>query len=161
MMTNEKNGAGTVTMVMVPIRYPVKAPTVRTLHRAIEIADQFEQTHLFVLHVNLQQNGDHISRSELARAVSQTVGMPPNASYHVRTAYLLEEMILYEAVRLEADYVIMGAPRKARWRRHILDRLTSNVDLETYLRTHLKAELVVVPDQPQNSTRRFHSSEAS
>lgn len=130
--------------VVVPVRYPLEAASVRTLRRAIETAEDHERAHLYVLHVNLLHSGRHVSRRDLARAVEREVGPLENASYHVRDAFLLEEAILYEAVQQNADYVVVGRDRKASWRRILSERLGLRVDVEAFLAAHLDAKLVVV-----------------
>ena len=131
-------------MFLIPIRYPFEERSVRTLKRAIELANDHETTHLYILHVNLLHQDEHVKRGDLVRAVEREFGSLANASYHVRNAFLLEEAILYEAVQQDADYVVIGKDTKARWRQILTDRLDIDVDLEAFLQHHLNAKLVVV-----------------
>jgi hypothetical protein len=113
------------------------------IERAIVLADGLENAHLYFLHVDLLHKSKGVSQIDLCQSVERTVGPIDTASYHVRSAFLLEEAILYEAVQIDADYVIIGKSTKARWRQVIANRLDMDVDLETFLREHLDAELVV------------------
>lgn len=132
------------SLILVSVRCPLRIPGIRVLHRAIELQEQAEGGHLFVLHVNRHHRGERIDREELACAVRKEVGPLDDASYHVRSAFLLEEAILYEAIQQEADYVVIGKTTKARWRRILSSRLGLNLDVESFLRRHLETNLVVV-----------------
>lgn len=132
------------TGFLVPIRYPLEAQSVRTLKRAIELAADHADAHLYILHVNLLYQDEHVERGDLVREVEREFGTLANATYHVRNAFLLEEAILYEAVQQDAAYVVIGTDTKARWRQILTDRLDLDVDLETFLQHHLNAKLVIV-----------------
>ena len=132
------------TGFLVPIRYPLQESSVRTLKRAIELAEGYENAHLYILYVNLLHKGEHVEREELVRAVEREFGSLPNASYHVRNAFLLEESILYEAIQQDVDYVVIGKDTTARWRQILSDRLDIDTDLEVFLQRHLSTKLVVV-----------------
>jgi len=132
------------TTILVPVRYPLRTASVQTLQRAAEIAAERNGTHLFVLHVNLIQAGEDVSRSELQRSVESKAGPLPTASYHVRDAFLLEEAILNEVGHQNVDYVVIGRSRRARWRRLLANWLGIGVDLEAFLQKHLSGELIVV-----------------
>ncbi|WP_158059528.1 universal stress protein [Halorussus halophilus] len=132
------------TGFLVPIRYPLQEGSVRTLKRAIELADEYENAHLYILYVNLLHKGVHVERDDLVRAVKQEFDSLPNASYHVRNAFLLEEAILYEAIQQDVDYVVIGKDTRARWRQILSDRLDIDTDLEVFLQRHLNTKLVVV-----------------
>lgn len=132
------------TGFLVPIRYPLRESSVRTLKRAIELGDEYESAHLYILYVNLLHKGEHVEREELVRAVGREFGSLPNASYHVRNAFLLEEAILYEAIQQDVDYVVIGKDTRARWRQILSDRLDIDTDLEVFLQRHLNTKLVVV-----------------
>ena len=134
----------TEVLFMVPLRYPLRERGVGTLQRALKLATEHENAHLYVLHVNLIHNNEHVERKDLVRAVEQKFGSLDNATYHVRRAFLLEEAILYEAVQQDADYVIIGKDTRARWRQVLADRLDVDIDLEAFLQRHLGAKLVVV-----------------
>ena len=134
----------TEALFMVPLRYPLHERGVGTLQRALDLAAEHENAHLYILHVNLLHKNEHVDREALVRAVERAVGSLDNATYHVRNAFLLEEAILYEAVQQDADYVIIGKDTRARWRQILTHRLDMDIDLETFLRHHLNATLVVV-----------------
>lgn len=139
-------------ILLVPVRYPLEEASVGTLQQAIELSEAHERAHLYILHVNLLHRGRHVERTDLTRAVEREFGALENASYHVRDAFLLEEAILYEAVQQDADYVIIGKDRKARWRRMLSNRLGIYIDLEAFLSEHLDAKLVVAdpPKRPSD-----------
>lgn len=132
------------TTMLVPVRYPLTASSVQTVTRAADIAADRNGAHLFVLHVNQIGTGEDVSRTELQRAVEATVGVLPDVSYHVRSAFLFEEAILEEARYHDVDCVVIGQPQRARWRHRLTVRLGVTVDLEAYLQQHLSAELTVV-----------------
>ncbi len=111
--------------------------------RAIDLADELDDPHLYILHVNVLHEGEAVDRTDLRRAVEEAVDPPSNASCHVRDAYLIEEAILREASQQNADYVVIGKSMRARWRRLLADRLGVGVDLEAFLDNQLNAELVV------------------
>lgn len=131
-------------LFLVPLRYPLEEPGVRTLRQALELAAEHENAQLYILHVNLIHKNEHVERDALVRAVEREFGSLEHASYHVRNAFLLEEAILYEAVQQEADYVVIGADTRARWRQILAHRLDMDIDLEAFLQRHLTATLVVV-----------------
>lgn len=134
----------TEVLFMVPLRYPLHERGIGTLRRALELAGEHENAHLYVLHVNLIHEDEHVERRDLARAIEREFGSLDNATYHVRSAFLLEEAILYEAVQQDADYVVIGRDTRARWRQILTDRLDLDTDLETFLQRHLGAKLIVV-----------------
>lgn len=131
-------------LVLVPISYPLQSASVGTLRRAVEETDSLEDGHLYVLHVNLLHRSEDVDREDLRRAVERELGPLDNVSYHVRDAFLHEEAILYEAVQNDADYVVIGKDRRARWRQMLSKRLDLGVDLGEFLEEHLHAELIVV-----------------
>lgn len=130
--------------LLVPIRVPLKEPGKRTVTHAVDRAAELGGAHLYILHVNLLYRDESVTRPELARHVEETTGPLPDASYHTRETFFLEEAILDEASHLEPDYVVIGRSRRRRWRRLLANRLGTSVDLESFLRRHLDAELVVV-----------------
>lgn len=136
----------TQTTVLVSIRYPLNVTGVQTIKRAVAHADQFDDAHLFILHVNLLHKGEHVNRTGLRHAVEQEVGSLANVSYHIRDAFLLEEAILNEAYQQDADYVVIGKSRRGRWRRLLSDFLGIDLDLETFLHQQLGAKLLVVEE---------------
>ena len=57
-----------MTLVVVPVRYPLSRHSRATLDRAIDVAAE-QDADLTVLHVNLYQNDEAVSRTELKNAV--------------------------------------------------------------------------------------------
>lgn len=94
--------------------------------------------------MNLLHRDERVGRDDVGAAVVRTFGPLPNASYHVRNAFLHEEAILYAAVQQDADWVVVWKDTRARWRRLLTDRLDIDGDLEGFRREHLGARLVVV-----------------
>jgi nucleotide-binding universal stress UspA family protein len=131
-----------VTRVVVPVRYPLTEHSKRTLAEAIDIAEERDAA-LAVLHVNLYQRGREVSRAELKRAVEAEFGRVNHARYVVREGFLVEETILEEVAAEEADVVVIGHKQVSRWRQ-MLQKLTSNPDIESYLREKLDADVVTV-----------------
>ena len=128
--------------VLVPVRYPLSAHSRRTLERAIDECDA-RDGELVVLHVNVYQRDEHVSRADLQRAVEGAVGRLPQARFSVRQGFLVEETILEEIAAEEADVVVIGRKQAGRWRR-ALRRLMSDPDIERYLTERVDCELIVV-----------------
>ncbi|WP_254767931.1 universal stress protein [Salinilacihabitans rarus] len=131
-----------MTLVVVPVRYPLTKHSRRTLETAVEVARERDAA-LTVLHVNLYQNGRSVTRTDLKAAVEREFGRLGNARYVVRTGFLVEESILDEVAAEEADVVVIGTAQASRWRR-ILQRFTDNPNIDRYLRTHLDCEVITV-----------------
>jgi nucleotide-binding universal stress UspA family protein len=129
-----------MTLVVVPVRYPLSPNSMATLRRGIELADEHDAD-LTILHVNLYQNSKHVSRVELKRAVEGEFGRLGNARFVVRPGFLVEETILDEVAAEGADYVVIGRKQTGRWRR-MLRRLVDDPDVETYLREKLDCTVV-------------------
>ncbi|ELZ17564.1 MULTISPECIES: universal stress protein [Natrinema] len=131
-----------MSLVVVPVRYPLSKHSRRTLERAIEIARSRDAA-LTVLHVNLYQNGKKVTRVDLKNAVEKAFGRIERARYVVRTGFLVEESILDEVAAEGADVVVIGSKQASRLRR-IFQRFTDNPDIEQYLRRHLDCEVITV-----------------
>jgi nucleotide-binding universal stress UspA family protein len=129
-----------MTLVVVPVRYPLSEHSRATLRRAIDLAEE-QDADLTVLHVNLYQNSGHVSRSELKRAVESSFGRLPRARYVVRSGFLVEESILDEVAAEGADYVVIGRKQAGRWRR-MMRSLVDDPDVETFLREKLDCTVV-------------------
>ncbi|WP_306061485.1 universal stress protein [Natronococcus wangiae] len=141
-LANRSNTVNRTTL-LVPIRYPPQEASVQTIAHAIDLADELDDTHLYILHVNVLHKGEDIDRTQLRRTVEEKVDTPPDASCHVRDAYLLEKAILKEAAEQDADYVVIGQSMRARWHQLLADHLGVGVNLEAFLDHQLNAELVV------------------
>ncbi|QSW98872.1 universal stress protein [Haloterrigena alkaliphila] len=131
-----------MSLVVVPVRYPLTKHSKRTLERAIEIAREREAA-LTVLHVDLYQNGRKVTRVDLKTATEKAFGRLENARYVVRTGFLVEESILDEVAAEGADAVVIGTQQASRLRR-IFRRFTDNPNIDQYLRTHLDCEVITV-----------------
>ncbi|MEF8789433.1 MAG: universal stress protein [Haloarculaceae archaeon] len=129
-----------MTLVVVPVRYPLSEHSRATLSRAIDLAEEHDAD-LTVLHVNLYQESGRVSRSELKRAVESSFGRLPRARYVVRSGFLVEETILEEVAAEEADYVVIGRKQAGRWQR-MMRSLVDDPDVETFLRQKLDITVV-------------------
>lgn len=131
-----------MTLVVVPVRYPLSKHSKATLSEAIRIAGE-RDAELTVLHVDLYQDSREVTRTDLKRAVQREFGTLPTARYVVRRGFLVEETILDEVAAEEADVVVIGAKQASRWRR-TLQRLFSDPDVEAYLREKIDATIITV-----------------
>ena len=131
-----------MTSVVAPVRYPLTDHSEHTLSEAIRLADE-RAADLTVLHVNLYQNGNGVSRAKLKREVEGVFGRIPRTRYVVRRGFLVEETILEEIAAEDADVVVIGHKQLGRWRRTIR-RLMDDPDVERYLRQRVDCELVAV-----------------
>jgi nucleotide-binding universal stress UspA family protein len=129
-----------MTLVVVPVRYPLSRHSRATLDRAIDVAAE-QDADLTVLHVNLYQNDETVSRTELKNAVESEFGRLPRARYVVRPGFLVEETILDEVAAEEADYVVIGRKQASRWRQ-MVRRLIDDPDIEGFLRRELDCEVI-------------------
>ncbi|MFC7175808.1 universal stress protein [Halosegnis marinus] len=131
-----------MTLVIVPVRYPLSEHSRNTLAEALDIAREHDAD-LTVLHVNLYQNDGRVSRRELRRAVEGEFGALERARYVVRQGFLVEETILDEVVGEGADFVVIGRKQASRWRRMVRS-LVDDPDVESFLRGELDAKVVTV-----------------
>jgi K+-sensing histidine kinase KdpD len=131
-----------MTQVVVPVRYPLSDHSAETLTEAIRIANE-EEAALTILHVNLYQDGNRATRSQLKNAVETEFGSLPFARYTTRDGLLVEESILEEIAAEEADIVVIGKKQAGRWRQ-MIRRLIDDPDIEQYLQEKLDCEVVTV-----------------
>lgn len=131
-----------MTLVVVPVRYPLSNHSKATLSEAIRIAEERDAA-LTVLHVALYQNQKNVSRMDLKRAVERELGSPTSVRYVVRRGFIVEETILEEVAAEEADVVVIGSKQAPRWRR-TLRRFIDDPDIESFLREKLDCEVVTV-----------------
>ena len=131
-----------MTLVVVPVRYPLSDHSKATLAKALEIAEA-EDAELTILHVDLYQNQTHVTRSKLKRAVEAEFGPLPDVRYSVRRGILVEESILEEIAEEGADIVVIGKKQASRWRR-MVKRLIDDPDIEEFLREQLDCQVVTV-----------------
>ena len=131
-----------MTTTLVSVRYPLSADSYRTIHRGLSYTSD-DGDSLIVLHVTLLQNGDRLTRDQLRKAVEGEFGAIP-AHYVVRQGYVLEEAIIDEAARQNADRVIVGKSKRGRIRRRLGQLFGLYPDLERELSRNLKTTLEVV-----------------
>ncbi|PSQ16778.1 universal stress protein [Halobacteriales archaeon QS_8_69_26] len=129
-----------MTLVVVPVRYPLSDHSEMTLRKAVDVAGE-RDADLSVLHVNLYQNGDKVTRTDLKRAVESRIGSLENARYVVRSGFLVEETILEEVAADEADVVVIGHKQAGRWRR-MINALVDDPDIDDYLRERLDCDVI-------------------
>lgn len=131
-----------MTLVVVPVRYPLSEHSRATLERAVEVAED-RDADLTVLHVNLYQSDGHVTRTDLKAAVERAVGNIDRARYVVRSGFLVEETILDEVANEAANYVVIGRKQSSRWRR-MIRRVLDDPDVEGFLRRELDCEVITV-----------------
>jgi nucleotide-binding universal stress UspA family protein len=131
-----------MTLVVVPVRYPLSTHSAATLREAVRIADE-RDADLTVLHVDLYQDSRGVSRADLKRAVENEVGDLDRARYIVRKGFLVEETILEEVAAEGADVVVIGSKQASRWRR-MLNRVIDDPNIETFLREKLECTVITV-----------------
>jgi len=131
-----------MTLVVVPVRYPLTTHSEATLREAIRIsADRGAE--LSVLHVDLYHDSNHVSRTELKTAVEDAFGTLDRTRYVVRRGFLVEETILEEIAAEKADIVVIGSGQASRWQR-MVRKLLSDPDIGSYLREKLDCTVITV-----------------
>ena len=131
-----------MTRVVVPVRYPLTEHSRATLAEAISIAGE-RTAELTVLHVDLYQQGDDVTRAELKRAAEAAFDSIERARYVVRRGFLVEETILEEVAADDADIVVIGSKQVSRWRQ-MLRRVIDDPDIESYLKEKLECTVITV-----------------
>jgi nucleotide-binding universal stress UspA family protein len=131
-----------MTLVVVPVRYPLTAHSKATLREAIRISTD-RGGELSVLHVDLYQDSNHVSRTELKKAVEREFGELQQARYVVRRGFLVEETILEEIAAEKADIVVIGSGQASQWKR-MVQKLLSDPDIGSYLREKLDCTVITV-----------------
>ena len=131
-----------MTLVVVPVRYPLTDHSEATLREGVRVAAE-RDADLTVLHVDLYQNAGGVSRSDLKRAVERRLGRLTRARFAVRRGFLVEETILEEVVAEDADVVVIGSKQAGRWRR-MVQKLLSDPDIDAYLRGQLDCTVITV-----------------
>ncbi|GAB6862987.1 universal stress protein [Haloplanus litoreus] len=134
-----------MTLVVVPVRYPLSRHSRATLAEAISIAEE-RDADLTVLHVDLYQEGREVTRTDLKRAVEAEFGTISRARYVVRRGFLVEETILDEVAAEHADTVVIGSKQVGRWRR-AFSRFLDDPDIDTFLREKLDCDVITVSDE--------------
>lgn len=131
-----------MSLVVVPVRYPPSAHSEATLREAVRIAEE-RDADLTVLHVDLYQNSNNVTRTELKRAVERRLGRLDRTRYVVRKGFLVEETILEEVAAEGADVVVIGSKQAGRWRR-MVQKLLSDPDIDSFLREKLDSTVITV-----------------
>ena len=131
---------GLMTQVVVPVRYPLSKQSKATLEKGIEVAHE-HSAELTVLHINLYQNGERITRRGLKSAIERTTGPLSQTRYVVRDGFFVEESILDEVANLAADIVVVGSDQASHLRR-LVRRLRDDPDIGRYLREELDCEVI-------------------
>jgi nucleotide-binding universal stress UspA family protein len=131
-----------MSIVVVPVRYPLSKHSKTTLREAVRIAEE-RDADLTVLHVDLYQDGKDVTRSDLKDAVERVVGPVERVRYVVRRGFLVEETILEEVAAERADVVVIGSKQASRWRR-MLRRFLDDPDVDTFLREKLDCTVITV-----------------
>lgn len=131
-----------MALIVVPVRYPLSKQSRATLEKGTEVARE-RDGELVVLHINLYQNGDRISRHTLKSAVERTtsIGPHPQTRYVVRDGFFVEETILDEVANQAADIVVVGSDQASHLGR-LVRRLRDDPDVERYLREKLDCEVI-------------------
>jgi nucleotide-binding universal stress UspA family protein len=129
-----------MTLVVVPVRYPLTRHSRATLAEAIRIADE-NRADLIVLHIDLYHSSGQVTRSMLKDEVESEFGVLSNTAYTVRRGLLVEESILEEIAAEDADIVVVGKKQVSRWRA-MVKRLVDNPDIEQFLRDELDCQVV-------------------
>ena len=132
-----------MTLVVVPVRYPLTEHSRRTLETAIAVADERDAA-LSVLHVDLYQSNGRVTQADLKHAVETEFGPLDQTRYAVRTGFLVEETILDEVATEDADVVVIGRKQTSRWRR-MVRRITDEPDVAQYLSDQLDCQVVATP----------------
>lgn len=141
--TDDSPQATEVTMILVPIRYPITAQGAKTLTRARELSDETDVAHIIVLHINLFQRTSHVTRRDVWEAIRPVLkGQPFDVT--IRRGALIESIVLEEVQRHGADIIVIGANQKATWRKFLSRLLGNDPDLPSYLRTHTDVDIEIV-----------------
>jgi nucleotide-binding universal stress UspA family protein len=128
--------------IVVPVRYPLSHHSEQTLKTAIQTANEHD-SELSILHVDLIQDANQVTRTDLKKAVESRFGEIQNARYVVRREFLVEETILEEIAAEGADIVVIGKKQVGRLRSTI-NRIIGDPDIESFLRKKLDCEIVTV-----------------
>jgi nucleotide-binding universal stress UspA family protein len=131
-----------MSLVVVPVRYPLSKHSKATLEEAVRIAAEREAD-LTVLHVDLFHDNRGVSRADLKREVESKLGRLERARYVVRRGFLVEETIMDEVAAENADAVVIGSKQAGRWRK-MLNKLFEAPDVGQYLEDQLDCTVITV-----------------
>lgn len=131
------------TNILVPIRFPLTDDSARTLGAAGRLAHDHTPAHLHVLHVNLFQSNGTIKTEEFTRAMSAALD-GVDASVTTRRGFLIEEVILEEAIHIDADIVVIGANQQTTWRRLLSRLLKTDPPIASFLHENTANDMEIV-----------------
>lgn len=126
-----------------PHAYPLTAQSTRTLEHASDIADDYEDPQLLVLHVDLVQYDKRSTAQDIQRAIAPIIG-DHSAAVIVQRGFIVEDVIREEAEQRAADIIVIGQNQMARWRQYLSQLLGSNPDIASYLRDKTDATIETV-----------------
>jgi nucleotide-binding universal stress UspA family protein len=135
-----------MTLVVVPIRYPLTVQSRATLTTAQAVADRHDGV-LSVLHVDGSTAGRRVPHDTLKHAAETALGPLPNARYVSRSALLVKETIVEEVRAQAADIVVVGTQQVGHVRR-VLKRVLGHADIGRSLRNRLECEIVMASAGP-------------
>lgn len=131
------------TTILAPIRYPLTKASTQTLTFANNLLGLEDKGEIYVLHVNLFQNGDRTRRKDIQQAISPLFeDHTPNVI--TRSGFFVEETISTEATEIGADIIIVGRSQKPKWRRLISALIGNEPAVEAHLREQTNATVEVV-----------------
>ncbi|WP_436343110.1 universal stress protein [Natronorubrum sp. FCH18a] len=110
---------------------------------ANDIRKSVEKGHIYVLHVNLFQNGDKTHRNDIRHAISPLFE-EHSPTVITRSGFLVEETISTEAIELDADVVVIGKSQKPKWRRLLSMLIGNEPAVELHLQEQTTATVEVV-----------------
>ena len=131
------------TTILAPIRYPLTKASTQTLSFANDLFESTDKGEVYVLHVNIFQNGDKTRQGEIRQAISPLFEeFTPTVI--TRSGFLVEEIISTEAVELGADVIVVGKSQKPKWRRLVSTLVGNEPAVESHLREQTTATVEVV-----------------
>lgn len=102
-----------------------------------------ENGEVYVLHVNIFQNGDKARREEIRQAISPLF-KECFPTVITRSGFLVEETISTEATEIDADIIIVGKSQKFKWRRLLSTLIGNEPAVESHLQEQTNATVEVV-----------------
>lgn len=129
--------------ILAPIRYPLTKASTQTLTFANDLFKSVEKGEIYVLHVNVFQNGDKARRKEIRQAISPLFD-ECSPSVITRSGFLVEETISTEAIELDVDLIIVGKSQKPKWRRLLSTLMGNEPAVESHLREQTDATVKIV-----------------
>lgn len=131
------------TIILAPIRYPLTKASIQTLSFANDLFASTNNGEIYVLHVNVFQNGDKTRQGEIQQAISPLFE-ECTPIVVTRNGFLVEEIISTEASELGADIIVVGKNRTPKWRRLVSKIMGNEPAVESHLRERTNATVEVV-----------------